>query len=395
MPLVLSAAVAIESPGNRTMPALTPGEDGPGMVGETADATLIALPLRSLADIEAIERVPLDARLRITDFSQRTALGLAARPPEDTAIFFVPDGDVEQIAERVTFRQLQTGIDQVAALLRRSGIGQGDVVAILLPAVPAQYLGNSWRNAGGHRVSAELDAGTRPCAAASGRGKGKGSHRAGPDAGLQDLGIAQLDFRRVAFRHAAVVGCRAERRHPAGDGSGPGPGAPGARAGTTLCGAARRGYRRLCPFRRHDGPAEDRETVTPGHVLPALEPAAREPVHHRRNHHPGHADVPCRRPGGALPSTTRLRGQHPHPQCDGRARQALHGKLLALRGALPRHPADGRADQPGRARQVAAGRHRPLVAEAQFHDGIDLHARRGARGVRTDLRRTGVEFGTA
>ena len=109
------------------------------VVAETADPALLALPLRSLADIEAIEQTPLEERLGIDDFSQRIALALAARPPEDTAIFCVPDGDVERPAERVSFRDLRRAIGQTAALLRDHGIGRSDVVAILLPAVPAQY----------------------------------------------------------------------------------------------------------------------------------------------------------------------------------------------------------------------------------------------------------------
>jgi fatty-acyl-CoA synthase len=109
------------------------------VIAETADADLLARPLRSLADIEAIERTPLDERLTIVDFSQRIALGLAAHPPDDTAIFFVPDGDIERPAERVSFRDLRQAIDRTASLLLCHGIGPTDVVAILLPAVPAQY----------------------------------------------------------------------------------------------------------------------------------------------------------------------------------------------------------------------------------------------------------------
>jgi fatty-acyl-CoA synthase len=109
------------------------------VIAETADGDLLARPLRSLADIEVIERTPLDERLTIVDFSQRIALGLAARPPDDTAIFFVPDGDIERPAERVSFRDLRQAIDRTASLLRCHGIGPTDVVAILLPAVRAQY----------------------------------------------------------------------------------------------------------------------------------------------------------------------------------------------------------------------------------------------------------------
>jgi fatty-acyl-CoA synthase len=109
------------------------------VIAETADAGLLGRRLRSLADIEAIEHTPLDDRLRVVDFSQRIELALAAHAPEETSIFFVPDGDIERPAERVSFGDLLRRITQTAALLRRHGIGRSDTVAILLPAVPAQY----------------------------------------------------------------------------------------------------------------------------------------------------------------------------------------------------------------------------------------------------------------
>src|SRR6202521_2909347 len=77
------------------------------VVPETADAALLGGPLRSIADVEAIERTPFDERLAVVDFSQRIALALAARDPADTAIFFVPDGDVDRAPERVSFADLR------------------------------------------------------------------------------------------------------------------------------------------------------------------------------------------------------------------------------------------------------------------------------------------------
>ena len=62
------------------------------VIAETADATLLSRPLRSLADIEAIESVPLAERLRIDNFCHRVALAIEARDPQDTAIHYVPDG---------------------------------------------------------------------------------------------------------------------------------------------------------------------------------------------------------------------------------------------------------------------------------------------------------------
>ena len=109
------------------------------VVPETADAALLAQPLRCLADVEAIERTPLDRRLGVVDISQRIALGLAAHDPCDTAIFYVYDGDVDRPPVKVPFSELRGNIDNTGALLRVSGIGRGDVVAVLLPTVPAIY----------------------------------------------------------------------------------------------------------------------------------------------------------------------------------------------------------------------------------------------------------------
>lgn len=109
------------------------------VIAETADAALLSRPLRSLADIEEIERVPLDRRLRIDNFSQRVALAIEARDPADTAIHYVPDGDVDRAAERVSFGELRRNIGRTTTLLRAHGIGRNDVVAVLMPAVPWIY----------------------------------------------------------------------------------------------------------------------------------------------------------------------------------------------------------------------------------------------------------------
>jgi fatty-acyl-CoA synthase len=109
------------------------------VIAETADATLLSRPLRSLADIEAIESVPLAERLRIDNFCHRVALAIEARDPQDTAIHYVPDGDIDRAAERVSFGELKRNIGRTASLLCSHGIGRNDAVAVLLPAVPAIY----------------------------------------------------------------------------------------------------------------------------------------------------------------------------------------------------------------------------------------------------------------
>jgi fatty-acyl-CoA synthase len=109
------------------------------VVPETADAALLAHPPRSIADIEAIEATQLDQRLAVVDFCCRIDLALAARAPDDDALLYVPDGDVEREAERISFRALQANIRRTASLLRANGIHRRDVVAVLLPNVPQIY----------------------------------------------------------------------------------------------------------------------------------------------------------------------------------------------------------------------------------------------------------------
>ena len=109
------------------------------VVPQTADATLLDQQLRSLADVEMIERTPLDERLTIVDFTRRVELALAAHAAGDVAITYVADGDIDRTPERVTFTSLRENIRRTAALLGAHGIGRNDVVAILMPAVPAIY----------------------------------------------------------------------------------------------------------------------------------------------------------------------------------------------------------------------------------------------------------------
>jgi fatty-acyl-CoA synthase len=106
---------------------------------ETADAELLAKPLCSLADIEAIERTPLAERLRIVDFTRRMDIALASRDSADIAIHYIPDGNIDTPAVTVSFGELRRNIARTAALLRDHGIARGNPVAILMPAIPALY----------------------------------------------------------------------------------------------------------------------------------------------------------------------------------------------------------------------------------------------------------------
>ncbi len=109
------------------------------VVRETADAALLDGKLCSLADVERIESVPLEDRLAVVDFTRRIDFALAAHAPDDVAITYVPDGDVARTPELTSFATLRENIRRTGALLRAHGIGRDDVIAILLPGVPAIY----------------------------------------------------------------------------------------------------------------------------------------------------------------------------------------------------------------------------------------------------------------
>ena len=106
---------------------------------ETADYALLDQPLRSSADVKAIEQVPLQQRLQIENFSRRLEIAFAARNSDDTAIYYVADGDVDAPAEEICFRQLRSNVKRTARLLRSRGHAPTDVTAVLLPAVPSIY----------------------------------------------------------------------------------------------------------------------------------------------------------------------------------------------------------------------------------------------------------------
>lgn len=109
------------------------------VVTQTADAELLEAPLRTAADVTAIERVPLQERLRVVDFYDRLRLALQARESAEAAISFIPDGSVHGPVEETSFGALLRKTELTAALLRGRGIGHGDVVAIVMPTMPAAY----------------------------------------------------------------------------------------------------------------------------------------------------------------------------------------------------------------------------------------------------------------
>jgi fatty-acyl-CoA synthase len=96
-------------------------------------------PLRSLADIEAIEREPIEARLVEPASSYAALVRQATATPDAPALTFVPTGDPSNGDESYSYRRLVARITQAANAFAALGIGRRDVVSYLLPNLPETH----------------------------------------------------------------------------------------------------------------------------------------------------------------------------------------------------------------------------------------------------------------
>jgi fatty-acyl-CoA synthase len=94
--------------------------------------------IRTLADIEAIERVPLAER-QLPESTYAMIRQSALTFPDRPALIFFPDGEHYQASLQVTYRQLLGRIHQVANMLADLGVGPTDVVSLLLPNLPQTH----------------------------------------------------------------------------------------------------------------------------------------------------------------------------------------------------------------------------------------------------------------
>lgn len=94
--------------------------------------------LRTLADIEAIEKTPLKERLKALNTYDLLKAG-AAINPEAPAISFFLTGDTYATPQQITYREFFSGITQAANLFHDLGIGPGDVISYLLPNLPETH----------------------------------------------------------------------------------------------------------------------------------------------------------------------------------------------------------------------------------------------------------------
>jgi len=96
-------------------------------------------PIRDLRDIEALERVPLDARIESWNANHWVRRGLD-RDPSKVALQYFVTADPASAPIEVTYAALKRQVVQAANLFHRVGVGSGDAVIYLLPTVPELYV---------------------------------------------------------------------------------------------------------------------------------------------------------------------------------------------------------------------------------------------------------------
>jgi fatty-acyl-CoA synthase len=95
-------------------------------------------PLRSIADVEALERVPLAQRIPSWDANDWIRGGLD-RAPDKIAIQYVADGRPDTAPLAWTYRELKQRTIATANLFRSLGVGDTDAVLYLMPTIPSLY----------------------------------------------------------------------------------------------------------------------------------------------------------------------------------------------------------------------------------------------------------------
>ncbi len=94
--------------------------------------------LRTKADVAEIERVPLDQRITRWDFALSLLSGCRINP-QRAALQVTNNGQIDGPLITWSFEHLEHRALQIANLLRASGLGRDDVVAIVSPTVPAMF----------------------------------------------------------------------------------------------------------------------------------------------------------------------------------------------------------------------------------------------------------------
>jgi fatty-acyl-CoA synthase len=96
-------------------------------------------PLRTLQDVEALERMPLEQRIFSWNLNDWLARGCAL-DPDKIAIRYIADGDPESPPVLLRYRELQARARKAANLFHTLGVEPGDAVLIVLPTLPQLYV---------------------------------------------------------------------------------------------------------------------------------------------------------------------------------------------------------------------------------------------------------------
>ena len=95
-------------------------------------------PLRTAADVAAVEAVPIAQRLEPASTYAALQIG-AAYQPDAPAIQFLPNADPTEVAVVISHAQFLARVTQSANLFHQLGVGPTDVVSLLLPLVPQNF----------------------------------------------------------------------------------------------------------------------------------------------------------------------------------------------------------------------------------------------------------------
>ncbi len=96
-------------------------------------------PIRTRADIEAFETIPLADRLGDLNSSYDLLRRSAGAAPQATAFVFLPAGDLSEPAIELSYGELLERVTQSANLFHSLGLGPTDVVSYLLPNLPETH----------------------------------------------------------------------------------------------------------------------------------------------------------------------------------------------------------------------------------------------------------------
>ena len=95
-------------------------------------------PIRTLRDIEDIERMPLEQRIWSWNINDWLRRGWDL-DPDKAAIHYVEDGDVARAPVSVTYRELKKRSLQASNLFHSLGVRHEDGVLLLMPTLPQLY----------------------------------------------------------------------------------------------------------------------------------------------------------------------------------------------------------------------------------------------------------------